>query len=69
MDEIAEDLETANNDLIRNANKTSDWYASNLLRGNLSIYQTIYLNITVQQVIFHYTSKETPSNLQAVLSC
>ena len=48
MDEIAEDLETANNNLIRNASKTSDWYASNLLKGNLSKYQTMSLNITVQ---------------------
>ena len=48
MDEMAEDLETANNNLIRNASKTSDWYASNLLKGNLSKYQTMSLNITVQ---------------------
>ena len=41
MYEIAGDLETANNNLIRNANKISGWYASNLQKGNLSKYQTM----------------------------
>ena len=40
MYEIAGDLETANNNLTENANKTSDWYASNLQKGNLSKYET-----------------------------
>ena len=44
MYEIAGDLETANNNLIRNANnKTSGLYASNFQKGNLSKYQTMSL--------------------------
>ena len=43
MYETAEDPETANNNLIRNANKTCEWYASNLLKGNLSKYQAMTL--------------------------
>ena len=36
MREIAGDLETANNNLIRNAhNNTPGWYASNFQKGNL----------------------------------
>ena len=40
---LREDLETANNNLIRNASKTSDCYASNLVKGNLTKYQTTSL--------------------------
>ena len=41
MYEIAGDLETANNNLIRNANNnTSGLYACNFQKGNFSKYQT-----------------------------
>ena len=38
MYEIAGDLETANNNLVRNANNnTPGWYASNFQKGNLNL--------------------------------
>ena len=56
MYEIAGDLETAHNNLIRNASKTSDWYVSNLQKGNLSKYQTMSLihNRTVSDTPLHF---------------
>ena len=57
MYEIAGDLETANNNLIRNANnKTSGLYASNFQKGNLSKYQTMSLihNSTVSDIPLHF---------------
>ena len=57
MYEIAVDLETANNNLIRNANNnTPGWYASNFQKGNLSKYHTMYLihNSTVSDIPLHF---------------
>ena len=60
MYEIAGDLETANNNLIRNANNnTPGWYASNFQKGNLSKYQTMSLvhNSTVSGIPLHFQGK------------
>ena len=57
MYEIARHLETANNNLIRNANnKTSGFYASNFQKGNLNKYQTLSLihNSTVSDIPLHF---------------
>ena len=69
MYEIAGNLETANNNLIRNANnKTSGLYASNFQKGNLSKYQTMSLihNSAVSDIPLHFQGN-WPSNLQVVL--
>ena len=67
VDETARDPETANNNLIRNANNACEWYASNLLKGNLSKYQSMTLKNN--SAASPYTFRETPLNLQTVLSC
>ena len=57
MYEIAGDLETANNNLIRNANNnTSGLYACNFQKGNFSKYQTMSLihNSTVSDIPLHF---------------
>ena len=57
MYEIAGDLETANNNLIRNANNNnSGLYACNFQKGNFSKYQTMPLihNITVSNIPLHF---------------
>ena len=57
MYEIAGDLETANNNLIRNANNnTSGLYACNFHKGNFSKYQIMPLihNSTVSNIPFHF---------------
>ena len=57
MYEIAGDLETANNSLIRNANNnTSGLYACNFQKGNFSKYQTMSLihNSTVSDIPLHF---------------
>ena len=57
MYEIAGDLETANNNLIRNANNnTSGLYACNFQKGNFSKYQTMRLihNSTVSDIPLHF---------------
>ena len=58
MYEIAGDLETANNNLIRNANNnTSGLYARNFQKGNfMSKYQTMPLihNSTVSDIPLHF---------------
>ena len=48
--------ETANNNLIRNSNKACKWYASNLLKGNLSKYQTMTLKpkSTASDISLHF---------------
>ena len=43
MSETAGDPKMANTNLLRNANRASEWYANNLLKGNLSKYQTMTL--------------------------
>ena len=50
-------LETVNKNLITNANKASEWYAGNLLKGNLSKYQTVTLN-------HNSTASDTPLHFQ-----
>ena len=69
MYEIVGDLETANNNLIRNANnKTSGLYASNLqkgqMKGNLSKYQTMSLihNSTVSDIPLHFQGNNIESS-------
>ena len=60
---LREDLETANN-LIRNSNKTSHWYASNLLKRNLSKYQTMSLkhNSTISDIPLHFQGNPIESS-------
>ena len=74
MYEIAGDLETANNNLIRNANnKTSGLYASNLqkgrMKGNLSKYQTMSLihNSTVSDIPLHFQGNTIESSVSLKL--
>ena len=43
MYETVGDPKMANTNLMRNANRASEWYASNLPKGNLSKYQTMNL--------------------------
>ena len=65
MYEKAGDLETANNNLIRNANNnTSGWYASNLQKGNLSKYQTMSLihNSTESDIPLHFQGNTIESS-------
>ena len=65
MYEIAGDLETANNNLIRNANNnTSGWYASNRQNGNLSKYQTMSLihNSTESDIPLHFQGNTIESS-------
>ena len=65
MYEIAGDLETANNNLIRNANnKSSGLYASNFQKGNLSKYQTMSLihNSTVSDIPLHFQGNNIESS-------
>ena len=64
MYEIAGDLETAHNKLIRNANKTSDWYVSNLQKGNLSKYQSMpsIHNRTVSDIPLHFQGNTIESS-------
>jgi len=57
MYETAGDPEIANTNLMRNANTVSNWYASNLLKGNLNKYETM----TLKQ---NRTEGNTPLNLQ-----
>ena len=54
--ETAGDLETANNNLTTTANKASESYASNMLKGNLSTYQTLTLNhnSTASDTLLHF---------------
>ena len=47
----------ANTNLMRNANRASEWYPSNLLKGNLNKYQTMTLKKT-------RTEGNTPLNFQ-----
>ena len=59
MYEIAGDLETANNNLIRNANNNTSaksLYACNFQKGNFSKYQTVPLiyNSTVSDIPLHF---------------
>ena len=65
MSETAGDLETAKNNLIRNANNsTSGWCASNLQKGNLSKYQTMSLihNSTVSDIPLHFQGNNIESS-------
>ena len=43
MYETAGDPKMANTNPMRNANRAFEWYASNLLKGNLNKYQTMTL--------------------------
>ena len=43
MYETAVDPKMDYNNLMKNANRATEWYASNLLKGNLSKYQTMTL--------------------------
>ena len=43
MYETAGDPKMAYTNLMKNANRATEWYASNLLKGNLSKYQTMTL--------------------------
>ena len=61
MYETAGDPETANNNLIRNANKTWGWYASNPLKGNLSKYQVITLK-TASDIVLHFQGNTIESS-------
>ena len=56
--------ETANNNLIRNTNKTCEWYASNLLKGNLSKYQTMALkhNSAASDIPLHFQGNTIESS-------
>ena len=66
MYETAGDSKMANTNLMGNDNRASEWYASNLLKGNLNKYQTM----TLKQ---NRTEGNTPLNFQlnlpTVLSC
>ena len=70
MYETAGDPETANNNLIRNANKACEWYASNLLKGNLSKYQTMTLKpkSTASDILLHFQGNTIESS-DCLLSC
>ena len=57
MYETVGDPKMANTNFIRNANRASEWYASNLLKGNLHKYQTM----TLKQ---NRTEGNTPLNFQ-----
>ena len=64
MYETAEDPKTANTNLMRNANRASEWYASNLLKGNLSKYQTMALkhNRTESNTPLHFQGNTIESS-------
>ena len=60
MSETAGDPKMANTNLLRNANRASEWKASNLPKGNLSKYQTMTLKHNRTEINILYTFKETP---------
>ena len=65
MYEIAGDLETANNNLIRNANnKSSGLHANNFQKGNPSKNQTMSLihNSTVSDIPLHFQGNTIESS-------
>ena len=57
MYDTAGDPKMTNTNLMRNANSASEWYASNLLKGNLNKYQTMTLKK-------NWTEGNTPLNFQ-----
>ena len=61
---MREDLETANNNLTRNASKTSYWYASNLVKEKLSKFQTMSLkhNSTLSDIPLHFQGNTIESS-------
>ena len=69
MYETAGDPKMAFINLMRNANRASELYASNLLKGNLSKFQTMTFKHNRTESNIHYTYKETSLNLLNVLSC
>lgn len=64
MYETAGHPDTANTNLMRNANRASKWYASNLLKGNLSKYQTMTLkhNRTENNTPLHFQGNTIKSS-------
>ena len=54
----------ANTNLMRNANRASEWCASNLLKGNLNRYQTMTLkhNRTESNISLHFQGNTIESS-------
>ena len=64
MYETAGNLKMADTNLMRNANRASEWYASNLLQGNLSKCQTMTLkhNKTESNTPLHFQGNTIESS-------
>ena len=60
----AGDPKMANTNLMRHATRTYKWYPSNLLKGNLSRYQTLTSehNRTESNIPFHFKGNTTESS-------
>ena len=69
MYETAGDPKMTNTNIMRNAKRASEWYARNLLKGNLSKYQTMTLkhNGTESNIPLHFQGNTIESS--ECLSC